>query len=454
MALRSAGRDRFTYLTETPVRRLILTLAVPTIISMLVTGLYNMADTYFVGRISTQATAAVGVVFPLMSIIQSLGFFCGQGSGNYVSRKLGAGDKDEAKEMAATGFALAFVIGIVFCGSCWIFRRPLALLMGALPSILDDTLAYMGIILIGGPFMMAQFTLNNQLRFQGNAFYAMIGLVSGAVLNIGLDPLLMFKFGMGVAGAALATILSQIVAFTILLIGDLKVSEVAVHPKNVRFNRHYLLEIANGGTPSLARQGLGSISSVLLNTFAGIMGGDAAIAGMSVVTRTMMLAMSALIGFGQGFQPVCSFNYGAKKYRRVRDGFWFCVLYGTLFLVLLAVPGFIFAPRVIGFFRDDPAVIEVGKTALRFQACVFPLNGFIIMSNMMLQSMGKGVRATLLASFRSGLFMIPSLLTLSALLGLRGVEMAQTVSDALTFAAAIPLVVPVLLMLKADRGEV
>ena len=452
MALRLTGRDRFTYLTETPVRRLILTLAVPTIISMLVTGLYNMADTYFVGRISTQATAAVGVVFPLMSIIQSLGFFCGQGSGNYVSRKLGAGDRTDAKEMASTGFALAFLIGVVFCVICRIFAERLALLMGALPSFMDSTLAYMNIILLGSPFMMSQLTLNNQLRFQGNAFYSMIGLVSGAVLNIGLDPLLMFTFGMGVAGAALATIISQMVSFTVLLIGDIKVSEVAVDLHCIRFNRHYLLEIVNGGTPSLARQGLGSISAVLLNTYAGMMGGDAAIAGMSVVTRTMMLAMSALIGFGQGFQPVCSFNYGAKKYRRVRDGYWFCVKYGTLFLLLLAVPGFIFAPQVIGFFRDDPAVIEVGKTALRFQACVFPLNGFIIMSNMMLQSMGKGVRGTLLASFRSGLFMIPSLLILSSLLGLLGVQMAQTVSDALTFAAAIPLVAPVLLLLKADKA--
>ena len=449
-ASEEARQEHFRYMTQTPVRKLVLTLAVPTIISMLVTGIYNMADTFFVGRISTQATAAVGVVFPLMSIIQAMGFFCGQGSGNYVSRKLGAGEMKDAREMAATGFVLALIIGTVFSAVCLVFLRPLAVLLGAIPSILEDTLAYMRIILFGAPFMMSQLTINNQLRFQGNAFYAMIGLVSGAVLNIGLDPFFMFVLGMGVSGAALATVLSQCVSFVILLIGDIRVSGVPINPKYTRLNAHYLSQIANGGTPSLARQGLGSVSSVLLNARAGLLGGDAAIAGMSVVVRAMMLAMSALIGFGQGFQPVSSFNYGAKKYTRVREAFFFCATYGTLFLLLVAVPGFVFAPQVIGFFRNDPEVIAVGKVALRFQACVFPLNAFVVMSNMLLQSIGKGVRATLLASLRSGLFMIPTLLILSYLFGLLGVEMSQTVSDILTFLVSIPLVLPVLNAMRTD----
>ncbi|MBO5565529.1 MAG: MATE family efflux transporter [Lachnospiraceae bacterium] len=439
-------------MTQTPVRRLIITLAIPTIISMLVTGIYNTADTYFVGRISTNATAAVGVVFPLMSIIQALGFFCGHGSGNYVSRKLGAGDMKESGEMAATGFTLAFLIGIVFSLICLITQRPLASLMGALPAIMEDTLAYMRIILIGAPFMMAQLVINNQLRFQGSAVYAMIGLVSGAVLNIGLDPLFIFTFGLGVSGAALATILSQMVSFSVLLLGNLRNSPVPIDLKKVRLNTHYLGEIINGGSPSLARQGMGSISSVLLNSAAGSLGGEAAIAGMSIVTRVMMLAMSALIGFGQGFQPVCSFNYGAKKFDRVREGYWFCVKYSFVFLVLVAIPGILFSPQIIAFFRDDPEVIAVGKVALRCQAFVFAGNAFIVISNMFLQSIGKGVRATILASSRSGLFMIPAILILPRLFGLFGVEIAQTCADICTLLITFPLTMPVLREMQEKAG--
>ena len=253
---------------------------------------------------------------------------------------------------------------------------------------------------------------------------------------------------MGVTGAAAATVLSQLLSFCILLIGSYRGPNIHIHINNVRFNAHYLKQIANGGSPSLARQGLSSISSVILNTTAGALGGDAAIAGMSVVTRVMMLAFSALIGFGQGFQPVCAFNYGAKKYERVREGFWFCVRYGTAFLLLLAIPGVLFSPRIVEFFRDDPDVVAVGSVALRFIACAFPLNAFTTMSNMCLQSMGKGARATLLASGRSGLFMIPLLLILSRIFGLRGVEMAQAGSDVCTFLMALPLILPVLRQLQ------
>ena len=447
-AAEQARQKRYRYMTETPVPKLISTLALPTIISMLVTGLYNTADTYFVGRISTQATAAVGIVFPAMSLIQALGFFCGQGSGTYVSRKLGSGEMKEANEMAATGFFLALIIGAFVSIAGLIFLDPLARILGATPSTLADTRAYMRIILCGAPFMMSQLVINNQLRFQGSAAYAMVGLVSGALVNIGLDPLFMFGLHMGVTGAAAATVLSQLLSFCILLIGSYRGPNIHIHINNVRFNAHYLKQIANGGSPSLARQGLSSISSVILNTTAGALGGDAAIAGMSVVTRVMMLAFSALIGFGQGFQPVCAFNYGAKKYERVREGFWFCVRYGTAFLLLLAIPGVLFSPRIVEFFRDDPDVVAVGSVALRFIACAFPLNAFTTMSNMCLQSMGKGARATLLASGRSGLFMIPLLLILSRIFGLRGVEMAQAGSDVCTFLMALPLILPVLRQLQ------
>lgn len=436
---KNALEVRYDYMTKTPVNKLITVLAIPTIISMMVTNLYNMADTFFVGRLSTQATAAVGVVLPLMNIIQAVGFFCGHGSGNYVSRKLGAGEIKEAQEMASTGFALAFLMGGVILSFGLIKLTQFSISLGATDEIIKDTQDYMRIILIGTPFMTSQIVINNQLRFQGSAFYAMIGLVSGAILNIFLDPLFIFTFGLGVGGAALATILSQLVSFFILFYGSTKGANIRIHFKNIRLNAHYLLQIINGGSPSLARNALISISSILLNRTAGEIAGHAAIAGMSVVNRVMMFANSALIGFGQGYQPVCSYNYGAKLYGRVKEGYKFCAAYGTLFLICLAIISEFFSAEIIKFFRDDIEVILVGSVALRWQMFTMPLNATIVISNMMLQSIGKGIRATITASARSGIFFIPSILILSKFYGLFGVEIAQPVADVFAFILVIPL---------------
>ena len=432
-------QNRFEYLTQTPVPELILRLSVPTILSMLVTGIYNAADTFFVGRISTQATAAVGLVFSVMAIIQALGFFAGHGSGNYLSRMLGAGESDKANEMAATGFAMSILTGLVIALIGNLFAEPLCRMLGATETTLHDTMTYMRIILAGAPFMMGQFVINNQLRFQGNAFYAMIGLMVGAVLNIALDPILMFGLHMGVAGAATATVAGQVVSFLCLLAGSMKGDSIRLKLKNVRLNGYYLREIINGGAPSLFRQGLAAISTILLNQAAGRMGGDAGIAAMSVVTRVLMLLSSALIGFGQGYQPVCSFNYGAGKRERVKEGYWFCLKYGTVFLIGAAAVCLFFAPQIIGLFRNDPDVIEIGAFALRAQAVALPLLAGIVITNMMLQSTGKGLKASVTSSARNGLFFIPLILILPRIWGLTGVEITQAAADVLSFALAMPM---------------
>ncbi|MBR1691291.1 MAG: MATE family efflux transporter [Lachnospiraceae bacterium] len=433
------NQDRYEYMTETPVPKLITTLAVPTIISMLVTGIYNTADTFFVGRISTQATAAVGLVFSVMAIIQALGFFCGHGSGNYLARMLGAGKTKEADEMASTGFALALIIGVLIAAVGITYIEQIASAVGATATTMEDTKNYMRIILLGAPFMIGQFVVNNQLRFQGSAMFAMIGLMCGAVINIALDPLLIFVLGMGVTGAALATVCGQIVSFIVLLIGSMQGENIRLSIRNVHINGHYLLEIINGGIPSLFRQGLAAIATLLLNTYAGRLGGDAAIAGMSVVTRVLMLLASALIGFGQGYQPVCSFNYGANRKDRVKEGYFFCVKYGTIFLFAVGSLCCIFAPQIVGWFRNDPEVIAVGRVALRCQAAVLPLMGTITMTNMMLQSTGKGFKASVTASARNGIFFIPLILILPRLFGLTGVEITQSCADILAFALSVPL---------------
>ena len=439
----TALQARHEYLTKTSVHHLICVLSIPTIISMMVTNLYNMADTFFVGRISTQATAAVGVVLPFMNVIQAIGFFCGHGSGDFVSRKLGAGEIDEAEEMASTGFSLAFLLGLVILAFGLVNLTRLSAMLGATDTIIKDTRAYLSIILIGTPFMTSQLVINNQLRFQGAAFYAMVGLVSGAVLNIFLDPIFIFTFGLGVRGAALATILSQVVSFVILSYGTTKGANINLHLRKTRMNAHYLLQIVNGGAPSLARNALISFSSILLNHTAGTIAGDAAIAGMSVVNRVMMFANSALIGFGQGYQPVCSYNYGAELHGRVKEGYKFCTFYGTLFLIALACVCSFLSEDIVRFFRDDPAVILIGSVALRWQMFTMPFNATIVLSNMMLQSIGKGVRATITASARSGIFFIPAIVILSRLYGLTGVELAQPVADVLAFILSIPLTLSV-----------
>ena len=435
---------KFKQMTEPPVERLICKLAVPCIISMLVTSFYNMADTFFVGQLKDNAaTGAVGVVFSMMAIIQAVGFFFGQGSGTFISRALGEKNQKEAEEMAATGFYASLAIGVVICVVGQIFLEPLSYLLGSTDTILPHAKAYLQVILLGAPWMTASFVLNNQLRFQGGALYAMVGITVGAVLNIILDPIMIFYAGLGVAGAGWATIISQFVSFCLLYIGCNKGSNLRIRIKNVRVRLYYFHMIFRGGLPSLARQCLASLATICLN-HAARPHGDAIIAAMGVVQRISMFGASTMLGFGQGFQPVCGFNYGAKLYDRVKKGFWFSVKVSTVVLIAISVAGFLFAPDLIRLFRDDPDVIACGTMALRFQCISFCTHGWIVMSNMMEQSMGRTIPATFLSVARQGFFFIPLVLILSAGLGVLGIQMTQMVADILTFLFAIPIHVHVL----------
>ena len=426
-------------MTQTPVKKLVCQLAVPTIISMLVTSFYNMADTFFVGMLqNASATAGVGIVYPLMAIIQAVGFFFGHGSGNYISRALGAHDNEDAQKMAATGFFSALIAGFVIMAVGLIGLNPLSYMLGATETTLPYVRDYMRFILIGAPYMTASLVLNNQMRYQANAIYAMLGIVSGAVINIGLDPLLIFTLDMGVGGAALATIISQFVGFILLWIGTHRGGTITIRLKNFHPTPRHYLTILNGGTPSLLRQGLGSVATICL-TFAARPYGDVAIAGMTIVARIMQFANSCLIGFGQGFQPVCGFNYGAKLYARVREAFWFCVRLSTVVLIGLAIVGAVLAHPIVAIFLDDADVIRIGTDALRWQCLTFPFAAWTTMCNMMTQTTGKAVRASFLAMARQGLFFVPTVLIMPQLLGLLGVEISQSIADVISFAFAIPI---------------
>lgn len=450
-------QEKVAYMLSEPVPHLVCQMAVPTIISMLVTSFYNMADTFFVGKLNTQATAAVGVVFSVMAFIQAFGFFFGHGSGNFISRKLGAGEFEESNRMAAVGFFTAFFTGVAAAVFGIIFLTPLAKALGSTPTILPYTKDYLRIILIGCPFMMSSLVLNNQLRFQGSASYAMVGIVTGAVLNIALDPLLIFRCDMGVAGAALATVVSQIVSFVILFFMSRKGGNIHIAFRNFKPSLHLYTELFRGGIPSLCRQGLASIAQICLNHSAGVFGGDlsdAAIAALSIVGRISMFANSALIGFGQGFQPVCGMNYGARKYARVRSAFAFCVKYAAIFLVVVSVTGFAFAKPLVTLFREEDAdVVRIGTLALQLQCLVFPLNAWIVMCNMMLQSIGKAAKASLVAAARQGIFFIPLIWILPLFFGLLGVQMCQTWSDLCSFLLSLPLGLSVLREMKKAEQD-
>ena len=445
--------QKYLQMTEAPVGKLICQLAVPCIVTMLITSFYNMADTFFVGMLdSNAATGAVGVVFSLMAVIQAIGFFFGHGSGNFISRELGKHQHDEASKMAATGFFAALAVGALLCVLGLMFLEPLAYLLGSTDTILPYAKDYLRVILLGAPWMTASLVLNNQLRFQGSAVYGMLGIASGAILNIGLDPLLIFTFNMGIAGAAWATIISQFVSFCLLLIGCTRGGNLHIHISHVQLKPFYYLMIIKGGLPSLARQGLASVATICLNQAAGPFG-DAAIAAMGVVQRIMMFGASAMIGFGQGFQPFCGFNFGAKLYERVKQGFWFCVKSSTVFLSVMGALGFVFAPRLISLFRDDPTVIVYGATALRFQCVSFCLHGWVVMSNMMLQTIGRTVPATFLAMARQGIFFIPLVWLLSAALGILGIQMTQMIADLLTLLCALPIQLHALKQLSSPQNH-
>jgi putative MATE family efflux protein len=411
---------------------------------MIISALYNMADTYFVGSIGTRATAGVGVSFSLMILIQAWGFFFGHGSGNYISRQLGAQNWDKATTMATTGFVWALLGGALLAVLGLIFLEPIAVFLGSTKTVLPYACDYLFYIFIGAPFMTGSLVLNNQLRFQGSAFYGMLGMITGAVLNVGLDPLFIFTFGLGVKGASLATMISQLVSCALLFVGCTRPGNIRIDFKTFSPAFYYLKEIVRGGFPSLCRQGFGSVATICINHAAGGFG-DEAIAAMSIVQRVIMFANSALIGFGQGFQPVCGFNYGAKLYGRVKRAFWFCVKYSFVVMLLMSVFGYVFASDIIAIFRnDDPEVIRIGALALRLQCVPFSLMGWVVLNNMMMQTIGKAGRATILALARQGLFLLPLLFVLTWFFGLFGIQVSQAVSDLATFFLSIPLSLSVL----------
>lgn len=436
-------------MTELPVSKLVIRQAIPSIISVLITTVYNMADTYFVSQLGTSAAGAVGVVFSLMAVFQAVGYTLGMGSGNIMSRQMGAMETEKANCTASTGVVTAFAIGLLFAIFGHLFIEELMLLLGATETILPYAQAYGRYILLAAPFMCASFVMSTLLRCEGKSTLGTVGLTVGGLLNIGLDPLFIYGFDLGTAGAAIATALSQFVSFVILLaFFVLKKSNLQLRITLVSKELKVYGNIVFTGFPSLSRQGLSSIANLLLNRSAMIYG-DAAIAAMGIVGKVFMFIFSAVLGFLQGYQPIAGFNYGARKYKRVKQATYFAGSLCVVCTIIIGAVCFLIAPQIIAIFRrDDPEVIRIGALALQMQCLVLPLCALTTISSFALQSTGQRVMAIILSMCRQGIFYIPLILILPGAFGLLGIQMTQTISDILTLIVSVPFLIRFLRMLS------
>ena len=431
--------QQYIYMTETPVAKLVSALAVPTVGGMLVSSLYNITDTFFVSQLGTSASAAVGVVFSVQSLIQAVGFTLAMGSGSMISRRLGQKDTQSACRFVSTSFLMAFVFGALLGLFGMLFLRPFLGLIGATDTMMPHAVAYARYILATAPIFAASFVLNVAMKSQGRATLSMLGLMAGNLLNVVLDPICIFALDMGTSGAALATAVSQWVSFGALLWFFLKKQDtLRIKWQYVSRDWHDYITIVRVGSPTLCRQGCGSIASALLNNRA-MLFGDAAVAAMSIANRIYNIVRSILVGIGQGFQPVAGFNYGAKRPDRVKAAFRFTVVLGTAVACAAAAGLAMFAPQIMTVFRrDDPEVIRMGTTALRMLCVVLPLLGYSTYVNQMLQCLGRSGQATFLASCRQGTIYVPLIVVLPAILGLTGIQLTQPIADGLTFLVSIP----------------
>ena len=437
---RKKGSQQYELLTNTPVFPLIVRLSIPTILSMLITNIYNLADTAFVGKLGNSASGAVGIVFGFMSILQAVGFLFGQGCGSILSRREGAGDYKGASRAASIGFFGALFFSSLIAVTCFVFLEPLIYMLGSTPTIYPYARTYITWILLAAPCLVSSFTMNNILRYEGKASIGTIGMMTGAILNMVGDPILIFGFKLGIAGAGISTAVSQIISFSIMLSMFLRgKTQAKLSFKLLMESKDFLLteffDIVGTGFPSLLRQALNSVSTVILNSSAGLYG-DAAVAAMSIVTRVSFFVFSLALGIGQGFQPVCAFNYGAGKINRLRKAYKVTLVLAEVVMVIMSVLVLINPEAVIRLFRDDDQVVAMGVRALKLQVTSQVFLPFCMVNEMSMQSTGRKLGASVLSSTRSGLFFIPALLILPKLRGFAGIQEAQPLAMVLSLIPA------------------
>lgn len=439
-------------MTETRVEKLIISLGIPTTISMLITSIYNLADTYFVGTLGESAQGAIGVLFTLQCVIQAISFMFGQGAGVFIAKKLADKDVDGASSYVSTSFFSAVFVGIMLLTFGLIFLQPLVLALGSTSTILPYAKEYGGCILVATPFIMGSFVLNNCLRYEGKAFYAMLGLGFGGVLNIVLDYLLVIVFKMGVLGAGIATAGSQMISFALLIILYNKFAQGRILPKYIARAKSVYFNILKAGFPSLIRQGLTSVSGGILNNLSKPYG-DPTIAAMNIVNKYVGVINYVIIGIGQGFQPVASFNYQSKRYDRVKKSIVFTLLFGIIVGGLLTIPSYIAPKFIISIFGKSTSVIEVGSLALIFASIGTTFMPIAMVTNMLFQSTFQPFKASALAILRSGVIFIPLVFILEGNLNLLGIQLAHPVADVTASLLTLPVLIAYMFKLTKLEKE-
>lgn len=430
------------HILNKPILPLLIRMSVPTIIGMLIVMIYTLTDTFFVGLLDNKSmTAAIGVVFSFVSMIQAVGFWFGYGSGNIMSKKLGEQDDKEAAVISSLAIAFSIFIGFLITVFSWIFLLDLSKFIGGNASehLLKFTMEYLKVIIIGIPFSLYSTTLYNQLRLCGNVKDGMIGLLLGIFSNMILDPIFIFGLKFGFVGAGYATLTGQIVSCISLTILAKRNKSFSISWKNVTCSKERIYHILVGGMPNFSRQVITSISLVLLNRVA-VSYGDSIIAAFTVSSRIVAIAYMIMIGWGQGFQPICAMNYGAKKYDRVQSAFTLTVVVGTIFLMLSATLLYLFSEHFIRMLSKDDEVIFIGVQILRMQCISMPLLGYFAVSSMLMQNIGKYFWSLFISISRQGIFYIPLLYLLSNFYGELGIYLLQPVSDILSFLLAVFIV--------------
>jgi len=435
----SRQADRHALMLDCPIPGLILKMALPTVIALLISSVYNMADTYFVSHLGTSATGAVGVNFSLEQIIMMAGSFLAVGANSYIARLLGAKNEAKASQVLSTAFFTALITGALVMILGLLFLQPLVRLLGAPETVVPYAMAYGGYVLYAAPFMAASFVLNQCLRSEGSAVYSMIGMTFGGILNIALDPLFIFVFGWGIAGAAAATALSKFVSFCILIFPYLRHRTLlTLSARKITYSRDIVTEVGKMGSSSLLRLGMGVLAAVFLNNLAGDFS-DSALAAVSVVNKVMMFLTYAIIGFAQGFQPVAGYNWGARRYDRVWEGYRFAAVVGVVSLSVLSLLIGIFADRILLLFTEmDMEMVAIGSFCLRAQCLVMPIHAWSVVVNMLYAGLGKARGAAILSLTRQGICFIPMLLLLPPLFAVWGVASIQAAADLFSLVITVP----------------
>lgn len=433
--------DRSKLLGEGPVMSTLFKLAIPGIIGMMISAIYNMVDTMFVGGLNdTRAMAAVGIALPIFMLIAGIGTMFGVGAASYISRLLGEGKKDLSDQVASTTFFTAIVVavGLMLFGITLI--EPLLRAFGATTEIMDHAKAYGTILFIGAPFTVLNMVFNNIIRAEGNAKFSMIAIVLGAVINIVLDPILMFGLNMGLAGAATATVIAQGISTAFLMsYYVLKKNYVSIHIKKIKPTKELYGQIMKIGAATFARQALASIAIGLTNIMAKEFG-IVAVAAVGVSLKIFLIPLYCLFGFCQGYQPLAGYSYGSKKFQRLKEATRMTILITTVFAVLATGIIMLFTQIILAGFTKDPEVIDAGSSALRAMSLALPYLGYQMVNTNLFAALGRGKESIILSLARQGIFFIPAILIMPNFLGFNGVIYAQPVADFLTVALTIILV--------------